>query len=151
MTGIMKEWTKEIGLRHQGILVSAIRGGDVNAKDDLTKDLIKAYRDVILISFDKKPSRFIEKVSLDELKLRMEKVLDSFDHYPMHFLLHIIFASEVIGYKHPDEEIRKIWRWFYETFVYKIHLNSETEEQMDSRLTCNEEEFASHDTRCYYH
>ena len=151
MTGIMKEWTKEIGLRHQGILVSAIRGGDANAKDDPTKDLIKAYRDVILVSFDEKPSRFIEKVSLDELKLRMKKVLDSFDHYPMHFLLHIIFASEVIGYKHPDEEIRNIWKWFYETFVYKIHLNPETEEQMDSRLTCNAKEFASHDTRCYYH
>jgi len=38
MTGIMKEWTKEIGLRHQGILVSAIRGGDANAKELASHD-----------------------------------------------------------------------------------------------------------------
>lgn len=152
MTGIMKEWTTKIGLRHQGILVSAIRGGDMNAKDDPTKHLLRMYRDVILVSFDKNPSRFIQKIgNMEQLKHGMIKVLDSFDHYPMHFILHIIFASEVIGYKHPEEEMRNIWKWFYETFVYKIHMNPETEEQMDNRLNCDENEFASHDTRCYHH
>ena len=151
MTGILKEWVNNIGLRHQGILLSAIRGSDANAKSDPTKDLIRSYRDVILVSFDEKPTRFIEKTSLDETKNRMIKVLDSFDHYPMHFFLHLIYASEIIGYKHPNATIRILWFWFYKTFVYKIHLNIETEEEMDNRLNCSEKEFAKRDTRCFYH
>lgn len=149
--GILKEWVTKLGLRHQGILVSAIRGGDTNPKEDYTKNLLRAYRNEVLVSFDDNPSRFIEKVTPRVLEERMSHVLDSFDHYPLHFILHIVYAAEVIGYKHYDEHTRRMWRQFYETFVYKIHMNVETEEQMDERLNCNEEEFAARDTRCKYH
>jgi hypothetical protein len=153
MTGILKEWVTTLGLRHQGILMSAIRGGDANAKDDPTKFLLRMYRDIILVSFDKQPSRFIEKVDFDMsvLKERMDNVLDSFDHYALHFILHIAYAAEIIGYKHPDDLTRELWKYFYETLVYKIHMNPENEEQMDARLNCDEATFASHDTRCKHH
>jgi len=145
MTGIMKEWTKEIGLRHQGVLVSAVRGVDTEGKNDPTKLLLRSYRDVVLESFNDHPSSFIDKVHLDEVRIRMQNVLDDFDRYPVHFIFHLLFAAEIIGYKHPDEPTQSLWNWFYKIFVHKLHLNPETEEQLDTRLTCNEEEFSKRD------
>ncbi len=145
MTGIMKEWTQKLGLRHQGVLVSAVRGVDNEGKNDPSKALLRSYRNVILNSFNDHPSSFIDKVGFDEVKIRMENVLKDFDGYPIHFIFHLIFAAEIIGYKHPDELTRSLWNWFYRTFIHKLHLNPETEEQLDARLTCDEEEFSKRD------
>ncbi len=145
MTGIMKEWVNELGLRHQGVLVSVVRGVDNERKNDPSKALLRSYRDVILVSFNDHPSSFIDKVCLNDVKIRMETVLKDFDHYPVHFISHLILAAEIIGYKHPDIPTKRLWKWFYETFVHKLHLNPETEIQLDERLTCNEEEFSKRD------
>lgn len=151
MTSIVQEWVAELGLRHQGALMAAVRGSDTNPKEDPVKDLVRSYRGVILNTFSPKPSRFIDLMPEHEVKARMIKVLDSFDHYPMHFFLHLTYGAEIIGYKHPDPKIRELWFWFYKTVVYKIHLNIETEKEMDNRMNAIEEVFAKRDTRCYNH
>jgi len=144
MTGIIKDWVNNIGLRHQGVLISAVRGNDTSSKEDPTKALIRVYRDIILVSFNDTPSSFIEKVTLDETKKRMDNVLSGFDQYSIHYILHLIHASEIVGYKHPDRATRNLWQWFYFKFVNKLHMNPESEEQLDRRLLCNEVEFREH-------
>ena len=37
MAGIMQEWTQIIGMRHQGVLVSAMRGCDLAPRHDPSK------------------------------------------------------------------------------------------------------------------
>lgn len=148
---IMQEWVSTLGLRHQGALVAAVRGSDTNPKEDPSKDLVRSYRAVILNAHSPNPTRFIDYVPKHEVRARMIKVLDSFDHYPMHFFLHLAYAAEIIGYKHPNKEVAEQWLWFYNTVVYKIHLTPETEEEMDERLDAPEHEFAKRDTRCYHH
>jgi len=145
MTGIMKDWVNELGLRHQGVLVSAVRGVDNESKNDPTKALLRSYRNIVLNSFNDHPSSFIDIVEFDEIKTRMLNVLKDFDGYPVHFVFHLLYAAEIIGYKHPDELTRSLWNWFYRTFVYKLHLNIENEEQLDARLTSNEDEFSKRD------
>lgn len=149
MVGILKNWVNELGLRHQGVLVSAVRGADNASKEDSTKALIRVYRDVILVSFNDTPSSFIEKVNLNEVKERMEKVLKNFDHYQIHYILHLIHAAEIIGYKHPDISVSNLWLWFYYKFVSKLHMNPETEKQLDNRLLSCEKEFKEHDKASY--
>lgn len=76
-----------------------------------------------------------------------DKVLDhigglfmkSRDELPFHYFTHFMHAVEIIGYKHPNLEIRKWWYNFYIRMVSALHMFPETEEQMDARLGDNKE------------
>lgn len=68
--------------------------------------------------------------------------LDSHDHYPHHFLMHFTHAAEILGYKMPYKPQREWWGGFYHKLVHKLHLNPETEAQLDARLNADEETFA---------
>jgi hypothetical protein len=58
-----------------------------------------------------------------------------FGHLPQHWYSHVMHALEIISYKHPDVGIAQITRQLYEMMVHSMHLNIETEEQLDTRLT----------------
>lgn len=60
------------------------------------------------------------------------------DEVPHHFQLHLMHAAEILGYKHPDPEIRQWWNECYGRLVLDMHLNPESEEDMDRRLGDNE-------------
>jgi len=143
MRSVVQDWVAELGLRHQGVLMSAVRGCDSVSKEDASKPLIRAYRSYVLYSFDKTPSSFIDFVSSDELTERMGNFLGNFDHYPIHFVLHLLHASEIVGYHHPDMYIRRDWRWFYEKLVKKMHLTPESKTKLDQRLGACEADFAA--------
>ncbi len=81
--------------------------------------------------------------SEDNWESSMKKYVDEFigcrDEYHLHFYMHFIHSSEIIGYKHPDERIRKFWNDIYIRMVHSLHLLPETEEMMDKRLGDDEE------------
>jgi hypothetical protein len=122
--------------------MSCVRGCDNLPKDDPSKALVRCLRATVLVSFDKKPASFIENVDDDELNRRMVAVLKSHDHYPVHYLLHLLHGAEIVGYKHPDREIANLWDWFYTNLCRCFHVNPESHEQMDNRLGACEAQFA---------
>jgi len=140
-TGVLQPWVVTLGLRHQGVLMACVRGCDSVPKEDPTKTLARCLRGTFLQSFDPKPSSFIEHVDDMTLRDRMVTVLSNHDHYPIHYLMHMMHGSEIVGYKWPDGG-RVFWRWFYEKLAQCFHLNIETEEQMDARLGACEASFA---------
>lgn len=140
---ILQDWTTKLGLRHQGVLVSAIRGCHGLPKDDPSKALARCIRYALLHSFSDKPSSFIENVEDMELKRRMLAVLSSHDQYPVHYIMHLLHAAEIVGYKHPDNNVRARWEWFYCNLSKCFHLNPETEEQLDDRLGACEDQFSA--------
>lgn len=135
---ILQPWVTKLGLRHQGALLSCVRGCDGIGKKDPSKALIRAMRDWYLVSFNEKPSSFIDKVSDFELGIRMEAFTNNFDHYPIHFVLHLMQGAAIIGYKRPSD----IWRIFYYTMCHRMHVDPETCNALDARLGACEEEFA---------
>lgn len=68
----------------------------------------------------------------------MVKVVDNFvrdeDCIPAHYMAHIRHGAEILGYKHPDERIRKWWNQFYLRLVNLLHLHPESEAELDLRL-----------------
>ena len=68
----------------------------------------------------------------------VEIYLRHVDELPHHFQLHLMHAAEILGYKHPDSDVRGFWSAFYYAIVNDAHLRVETEEQMDKRLGDNE-------------
>jgi hypothetical protein len=61
-------------------------------------------------------------------------VVINIDTYPVHFILHLMHSIEILGYKHPMEIPRAMFHNAYVRLVTALHLNPESEEEMDFRL-----------------
>lgn len=144
---VLQDWVLELpGLRHQGVLVCAIRGCDTAPKSDVSKSLARCLREVVLNAFvgdSAKAKTFIEKVSDQELLRRMVDFLYSLDQYPLHYVMHVIHASEIVGYfyRGTDSLAQVRWAWFYGAACHKLHMYPETKEQLNARLLKDETEF----------
>ena len=101
-------------------------------KNDLSKKLIRGLRGVILYNADANGnSDFMKNDLTDEELYTFSKDIDK---YPIHFLLHLIHAAEIIGYFHPDPQISNWWKEFYLLMVSGFHMYPETKEQNIERL-----------------
>lgn len=143
---IMQDWASDLGLRHQGVLVAAVRGCDVSEKDDSSKLLARFYRGYVLrphcgdikkaASFMKQPETYEEFWDI------ANDVVRSHDHLPHHYIMHFIHAASIVGYKHPDPGVKALWVCFYYKMCNKFHMIPETEEALDQRLNADEQSFA---------
>jgi len=142
---ILRPWVEGLGLRFQGVLLSAVRGCDTAARHDVSKRLVRVYRAEILqtrLQGDPKKSKsFIEHAEVYEAEARMNAFLDDCDHYPSHYVMHLTHAAEIVGYHHPDPIRRDLWRSFYRQLCAKFHLAPETQEELRLRLEEDEEAF----------
>ena len=151
MSSVLQQWVMDLGLRHQGALLTAVRGCDTAPKDDASKLFIRCYRETILNAHcgdSAKAKTFIEKVKPQELRERFKAFRRSCDHYPHHYIMHIVHCVQIVGYKHPDTSTRLQWNDFYYQLVFALHLNVETEPEMDRRLNADEDTFAARDHCC---
>lgn len=144
-TGVLQEWVVKLGLRQQGVLLTVVRGCDMVPKEDVSKDLTRAICGVLLNTHCANPeesSSYIQHVGSDEMTRRMNNFADSFDHYPTHFVLHVVHVAEVIGYYHPAAHWSVVFRAFYKTMCHRMHMKPETQEELVYRLDGDEDTFA---------
>lgn len=142
MKSVLQDWLMQLGLRHQGCVINAMRGCDTAPKDDPSKLLTRCLRYEVLHCHNGDPAKavsYIEKVDDDTLKQRMVAFLKNCDHYPQHYVAHLLHAAQIVGYKKPSAP----WLWFYKKLVNGLHLNPESEEQLDERLNANEDTFGA--------
>lgn len=145
---IIHEWAANLGLRHQGVLVSAIRGCDSVEREDPSKYLVRMYRGILLrahVGDIKKAASFMTPFDQEIWDHTTADFLRSIDHYPNHWLLHWMHACEIVGYKYQtfpqNTDIGDSFLALYLKLVRKFHLNPETEEEMDRRLNAAEADF----------
>lgn len=137
MTSVLREWVQALPLREQGTLIVALRGCDSAPKfplDSPERRMTAAIRYAVCIPADQRevdaePGAFMTAHIPIDVKLAM------FEHYPQHWVGHIIHACEVLGYRHPDTWQAAAWKVLYERFVKSLHLNPESVEQMTKRLS----------------
>jgi hypothetical protein len=119
----------------QSVLLSALRGVDGVSKNNPAKELTRRLRTFVCV--DARPperQHSFMQTSASSLDSCVDRFLEDVDPYPVHFVLHLLYAIEIIGYKHPDLDIREQWCNAYRLIVWEMHLNPETEEQLDRRL-----------------
>lgn len=141
---IVRAWVSQLGLRHQGVLVSAIRGPDGAAKEDPTKWIVRFMRSCVLRAHVGDPAKALTYMvwteSADRFMEEADRFITAFDNLPIHFLQHFMLAAEICGYKMPEPQATW-WRAFYFRIVRKLHLNPETEAELDARLSPDERAF----------
>lgn len=129
---VLKDWVFDLPFRMQSVLMAALRGCDTARKDDNSKFITRSIRALMLNNAD--PSNtFIVGNGIPE-KQYVKAFLWDLDSYPMHFIAHTMHAAEIVGYKHPDTDIRAWWRQFYIDLVKALHVNPEHEDQLNVRL-----------------
>jgi hypothetical protein len=110
---IQQEWTTCLGLRHQGVLMAAVRGCDTAGKNDATKTLTRFYRAAVLNAHCGDPTKaqsFIEVPPDDPGNKSFHAAVKGFfaemDALPNHYVMHFLHAAEIVGYYHPEVESR---------------------------------------------
>ena len=71
-----------------------------------------------------------DTMTLEEVR----KLAEDSDKYPIHYYMNACHACEIIGFKHPNIEIREWFNGAYLIMVDALHLKPETEEECDYRL-----------------
>lgn len=142
MTPIVKSWVAKLGLRHQGVLVSAVRGPDGVLRDDPIKTLVRIFRGHVLNAFCgdvAQATSYMQPHDPGVFEEAGQAVLRSLDHYNLHFFMHFTHAVEIMGYYAPEQKLQ--WHGLYLLICRKLHINPETRDQLDARLGADEVAF----------
>ena len=144
---VVAPWMDNLKNQQQAVILLALRGPDGQPKRTLFKDLLRPYRATVLkaakynrlLTLEDKGDDFM---SFEEFRdpTRWKCAIISFlsnesDAAILHHYTHFMHGAEILGYKHPDPEFKYRWHMLYLMFVDALHLNRETEEQMDARLS----------------
>ncbi len=146
MASILKEWVQELGLRHQGTLLAGVRGCDDAPPDDPGKRFCRCYRETILHAHcgdAAKSASFIELCKPAEVERRFDAFRKVCDVYPWHYVTHVLSCLQIVGYKHPDPGVRRMWHAFYLRMCKGLHVMPESCAAMDARLDVDESSFAA--------
>ena len=129
---VIQEWAWKLSWKQQAVMLSALRGCDMADKEDPAKPFCRRLRGAVLLSggADDNCEFMRSDIGLDDII----KFTKQIDRYPVHFLLHLIHAAEVIGFNHPEKTEADFWRAFYHNMVQAFHMYPETKEQNDFRL-----------------
>jgi hypothetical protein len=123
---VLQDWIFGLPFKAQTVLLLGLRGCDTAAKHDPGKDVTRALRSVVL----KNASNSSGFMRPDIPALNM----DGTEGMPVHWMMHLIHAVEVVGFMHPDPSLRYRWHQWYLDAVHKLHLSPETYEQFAERL-----------------
>lgn len=150
---VTQPWTHQLTLMQQTVLLTAVRGPDGIPKYGAIKMLLRWYRRCILLSsldggtvlpdpLDPSGGSFMgpsltgDSIDpwTDRMLAHVSQYLRDTDGMPHHFHLHFMHAVEIVGYKHPDDEIRMWWHQLYLRLANDMHLHPENEAELDDRL-----------------
>ena len=147
MSCILQDWVCELSFMQQSVLITSIRGCDGLAKYHPSKYILRWLRRCVLISafdkcilsdpFDTRGGNFtgpIPKIKYPTLQHLFIEYLNNVDEVEHHFHMHLVHAAEILGYLHPDLDIKTPWREFYFDCCKDLHMHPETIGRMKNRL-----------------
>lgn len=134
---VLHDWVHKLPFQMQALLMTAMRGPDALPKHNNAKAIIRYLRGVVA-----KPAGDWRKKNDNDFMWGDYRIFTAYvgkfwadhDEYPHHFIMHLFHCAEVVGYKHPDAQMRNFWKGFYYVGCTQFHLRPETEKQMDNRL-----------------
>ena len=139
---VLQDWVMNLPLRHQGTLLTAVRGCD-NEPKQWTKTGV-AYspgrRITAFVRWCFMNPADIREVDAEEGAFFMSTPPypfkpSAYGHLPLHWYTHVMHALEIIGYHHPNSETCVTARLLYKEMVHSLHLTPESEDQCNHRLT----------------
>lgn len=144
MKSVLQDWVMELPLRHQGTLLTAVRGCDSEPKIWTEQGVayspgrrLTAYiRCCFMNPADVREVDY-EEGSFFQSKPPIPFKPSEFGHLPQHWYSHVMHALEIIGQHHPNSALANEAFGLYLRMVENLHLNPEKISQMTYRLTAD--------------
>lgn len=148
MKSVLQDWVMYLPLREQGTLLTGVRGCDLAPKiidciderygcstgeGSSERQLVAFLRYCIMNPADEREIDI--KGAFFQSRPPINWKPSQFGHYPEHWYAHIMHCFEVVGYRHPTDNLAYEAFKIYERLVKNLHLNVETKEQMIERLS----------------
>jgi hypothetical protein len=129
MSKVLRNWFDNLEWKQQSVILSGLRGPD-NIYCPNIKNLTRWLRNVTQNNADTQHT-YMKPEKLPTLA-EIEK---EFEFTTVHYAFHLLHALEIIGYKHPEQEIAGVAKGYYEGIVKEfLHLVPETEGLLSDRL-----------------
>lgn len=135
---VVRAWVANCcSFKEQAVLLSALRGCDGIPKEDISKKFTRKLRATMLYPatihvMSREVDSYMKTVITKDDVTYFVKHLD---HYPMHWVMHFAHACEIVGYRHPNNEIQSFWMDVYQRMVCEgLHLHKEFLCDLDARL-----------------
>lgn len=142
---VFPDWILSLGMQQQTVLMLGGRGPDGIAKVHPCKDVVRAYRGTVFkaamygrsLRWGEKADSFmsLDLIASTDWPRIVKAYFNVVDELPHHYHQHLLHGAQILGYKHPDMNMRHAWSWFYEKSCQDAHMNVETEPEMDARLS----------------
>lgn len=148
MPSLLQDWVMELPLREQGTLMTSMRCCDISPKNPST--IVEKFGcSTGESSVERGLHAFLRYCCINPADQREIDVPGAWfqskppcnwkpsqlGHYPLHWYSHLMHCFEVVGYRHPDNDIRNTCYAIYERLVRALHLNVESKEEMIERLS----------------
>lgn len=142
MKSVLQDWVMNLPLRHQGTLLTSVRGCDDEPKlwsrtgvsYSPGRRLTAYIRCCFMNPADEREVDY-EEGSFFQSRPPSPFKPSEFGHLPQHWYSHVMHALEIIGYCHPDSGIRNQAHTMYVKLVHNLHLRPESSEDLHTRLT----------------
>lgn len=134
---VLHDWVHGLTFQMQALLMTGMRGPDENNKFNSAKAIVRYLRGAVI----KPAGDWHRKNDNDFMWGEYRKFGDyankfwgDHDEFPHHFIMHLLHCAEVVGYKHPNAQMRNYWLQFYLQACESFHMSPEEEDEMDARL-----------------
>lgn len=130
---VMQDWTVKLDFKIQTVLIQSLRAPDTHYCKDIKK-VCRWIRSVVLQNADEDHT-FMKLEKLPDYK----SLEDELGYCSLHYVTHLLYGLQIIGYKHHDDKIKKIaYKYYINIVTDTLHLNKESEASMDKRLADKE-------------
>lgn len=127
---VQRPWISVLPWKMQTVLNQGLRAPDTHYCRAI-KIVCRWMRSVVLQNADKDHTFMCSKKELPVI----EDIENEINYCTVHCATHFLYAIEIIAYKHPDKETRRIALNYYRGIAAELwHFNLETEKELDVRL-----------------
>lgn len=149
MPSVWQDWVMDLSYQQQGVLATGVRGCDGVRKYHDSKFLQRWIRRAMMRGAYEGGYTFPDNLEpgggsfmgpVRDLEDAKKKFFNTIDELPFHYVMHMLHTVEIIGYKHPEQNIASWFCTFYYQMCRHMHLEIETAEDMNWRLNDKDKE-----------
>lgn len=129
---VMKDWVLDLPGKMQSALLCGLRGSDISTEDEVRR-VTRWIRWVVMDNV-MPSSHYMADRDFMRIKDMYEEHPSSWGNLPIHFRHHMIEALEVIGFNHPDKDIRERALEAYKDLCKKSKSTPESKDMFTKRM-----------------
>lgn len=137
MPQLLKEWVTELPVIVQSTLICGIRGPDGVQQEGTHRLLVRAVRNAVLYPASTENYKNADGpfFACLDVPLFLSVKGNWINQHSYHWVSHILECCQILGYYHPTPEDKAEWGRIYSEFCQQLHLNPETKEQYEKRIS----------------